>query len=152
MKSFDIDTVAACDAGAEIELTDPITNERTGQFVGIVGSHGKTWLRITDKYNDAERRRQFAAQKRNKVAEPRTGEELRREAVEMLAAASTSFRTVEYDDMGEVVPGSERPSITLDGQELTFSEANAIKLYTKRPVYKQQVDEGVANLENFIKG
>lgn len=135
MKNMDVDTVAACNAGAEIEFLHPVTNQPTGMFVTIVGKDSDIWQQLTNDSIDKERRRQFMAQKKGKVAEPRSKSETDREVVEMLAAGTTGFRDV-----------------VLDGEPLPFSEENAIKLYTKRPAFKQQVDEAIANLENFIKG
>lgn len=132
--NFDIDTVAACDAGAEIELLHPVTNEPTGMFVSVVGRDSTVFQGLIAKAADAERRRVFAAQKRGKVAEPKPYADSQREAVEMLAAATKGWRNV-----------------VLDGAELEFSEANAIKFYSKRPAFKTQIDEAIANLENFIK-
>lgn len=132
--NYDIDTVAACDAGAEIELLHPATNEPTGMFVSIVGRDSAVFQALIAKAADAERRRQFAAQKRGKVAEPKLYADSVREGIEMLAAATLGFK-----------------NIVLDGEPLSFSEANAVRFYTKRPAFKTQVDEAIANLENFIK-
>jgi hypothetical protein len=149
MTNMDVDTVAACDDGAEIELLHPVTNQPTGMFVGLVGKDGKIWQGIADRVNDAERRRQYQAQKRGKVAEPRSSAELKAEQIAMLAEASTSFRTVTRNAKGEIE--NEVPTITLDGVALNFSVENAAKLYAARPSFKTQADEGIAELGNFIK-
>jgi len=146
---FDIDTVAACDNGAEIELRHPTTDEPTGIMITVVGRDGKIWQGILARYNNAEKSRQFQAEKRGKKAEPKTYEQNIAEGSEMVAAGITGWRTVERDNMGEII--NEKASISLDGVDLPYSEANAIKYMSKRPAYKLQVDEGIADLTNFIK-
>lgn len=133
-KNFDIDTVAACDAGAEIELLHPTTSEPTGMFVSVVGRDSVLFSSLVAEAADTERRRQFAAQKRGKTAEPKRYAESMADGIAMLAKATTGFRNV-----------------VLNGSPLEFSEANAVKLYTARPAFKTQIDEAIANLENFIK-
>lgn len=146
---FDIDTVAACDAGAEIELLHPTTGQPTGMFITVVGKDSSVFQGLVSKAADAERRRQFAAQKRGKVAEPKLYADTQREGIEMLAASTTAFRT-EIADASTAGGKLSKAVLILDGAELAFSEDNAIKFYTKRPAFKTQIDEAIANLENFI--
>lgn len=148
-KNFDIDTVAACDAGADLELHHPTTDEPTGIFVGIVGKDGKIWQGILARNNNAERQRQYQAEKRGKKAEPKTYEQNIQEGTEMVASGTTHWYTVTRDAKGEII--AKRDTINFDGVELTWSEDNAIKYLGARPQFKTQVDEGIADLSNFIK-
>lgn len=152
MKNFDIDTVAACEAGAEIELLHPATNAPTGIFIKVIGKDSKAWRKIVNAAADAERFRQHQAEKRGKKADPKPQEQIEADASDMLSQATLGWRyeTIE----GE---GAERKVINhanvvpFGGTELPFTQANALKFYNERPSYKAQIDEGIANLENFIK-
>lgn len=151
-KAYDIDTVAACEAGAEIEMTHPVTGAGNGVFIKVVGVDSKRWQGILARSNDAERQRHHQAEKRGKKAEPKTQEQITAEGIAMLAEGVLGWRyeTIEGDGAERKVvnhPGV----IPFEGGELAFSEANAVKLFTARPQDKKAVDEGIADLANFIK-
>jgi hypothetical protein len=145
----DLDTVAASDKGAEIELMHPATKEPTGIFIGLLGKHSTVFQSIVNERTNQRLKDEALRAKRNKDFEPVTAEKVIDRAVELLAACSTHWRTVTKDSSGKVV--EEAPSITLRGEVLPFNANNAIRIYKAMPWVREQVDAGVGDLENFMK-
>jgi hypothetical protein len=129
-----LDTRAACDKGAEIELTHPITSEPLGVFISVVGKDSTAFREyMRDKIN-AMLRQEAMAKKRGKDVPPRMMEDSEAETVELLTVCTQGWRNV-----------------VLDGVDLPFSVQNAKKLYAEQLWVRKQVDDAIANLENFMK-
>jgi hypothetical protein len=117
------DTVAACDAGAEMELKDPFTGEPTGDFITVVGVDSSTF--------QESQRRAFDARVRKGDASA-SHDDVKAEVIGVLADCTRSWRI-----SGE------------DGQPLPFSRDAAIDLYTKYPRIKDQVNSFIGGVANF---
>lgn len=44
------------------------------------------------------------------------------------------------------------PAVRIDGDELTYSEDNAVRLYTRHPFIAEQVNRAAGNRKAFTKG
>lgn len=135
-KKFDIaqlDTVAACDKGAELELLHPSTSEPLGIFIKVLGKDSTMFREhVRDEVNDRIRREQMA-RKRGKDIEPTSVQAAEAKAIELLVLCTLGWR-----------------GMVLSGSELDFNVSNARKVYTDFPWIRKQVDEGIANLELFM--
>jgi hypothetical protein len=137
-----LDTVSACNAGAEIELMHPVTQKRLGIFVNVLGKDSdvcREHFRVTVNDN---LRKAAMAKKRGKDEEVQTYEKSLERGIDLLVACTLGWRTV--DD------GQETPTITMNGEAMAYTKANAKRLYEAMPWIKTQVDEAIVDLENFI--
>lgn len=142
-KDFDfseIDTVAACNKGFELQLVHPSTKAPLKVWLKIVGKDSDAFNAKVAEQRNADIRLASEAAKRGKQPKLKTHEESKREEAELLASCVIGFRCA---------GGSY---VMLKGQKLLYSEANVIKLLTEMPSIKEQVDGAVVNLENFLKG
>lgn len=128
-----LDTVKACNAGAEIELLHPVTKRPLGMFISILGKDSDAFNSYVEHSTDEDFRKAFQAQRKNKTPEPKYLAERKAESVALMVACTTGFRNVVFNG------------------PVTFSEANATKLYTELPWVKEQVDAAIVDYENFIK-
>lgn len=145
-----LDTIAASDKGAEIELTHPTSNKPLGLFVTILGKDSQIFREyVRDKVN-ARLRDQASADRRNKPLPPKTAEQADAEAVEALTLCTLGWRSQVRGPGGKLVEGSESPAWTIAGEELTFSVANAMRVYTDFLWIREQVDNAIGDLENFM--
>ncbi|WP_448508784.1 hypothetical protein [Immundisolibacter sp.] len=135
-KKFDIaelNTVKACDKGAELELLHPVTSEPLGIFIKVLGKDSTVFRdHIRDSVNDRIRREQMA-RKRGKDIEPTTVEKAESEAVDLLVLCTLGWR-----------------NMIMNGEAVEFNVPNARRIYTEYPWIRKQVDDGVANLELFM--
>lgn len=129
----------ACNKGYELELRHPVSFEPLGVFISVVGRESDAFQRHVRSRANTKLREQFAAQRRGKQDEPPTVENIEGEAVELLAVCTTAWRT------------GDKPTVTIAGEELAFSEANARRLYAEGWI-RAQVDEAVGDLGNFMPG
>lgn len=124
-----LDTSAACNQAVEIEIRHPITDEPLGVFISVLGRDSDIYQRkVRALANDAIDR-----QRRGKG--PKKLDEAEDDNIAALAAVTTGWRNV-----------------VLHGEELAFSVANARKLYTAVKPIREQVQEAVNDLENFLRG
>lgn len=136
-----LDTVAACDAGAEIELLHPVSKDPIGVFVSIRGKDSNAFKMHIRQSINAKLNQQRA--NRNRRAPQLTLESSEDEALDALVVCVTGWRTVEG--------GESFPHIKFNGEELTFNAVNAKRLMAALPWMKQQLDEEIGDLENFLK-
>lgn len=144
--SFDLDSLdtgAACDKGAEIELKHPTTNEPLGLFVTILGKDSQVFREHVKQDVNARIRREALASKRGKDVAPPTAEEAEDKATELLVICTLAWRQRNED-------GSFKDTITYKGEELSFNVPNAKTVYTNLLWFRRQVDEAIGDLENFI--
>lgn len=128
---FDLDLAANAEEGAAMTLKHPITGE-DATF------NGKP-IRIFLKGNDStafKNRLDFHRRKsgRNDRKEP-TIAEMEEQSADLLSVVTIGWENVPWEG----------------GELLEFSRENAKMLYKKRPWVRRQVDEFVAEAENFIK-
>ena len=135
-----LDSVGACNQGSEIELKHPVTNAPLGVFVGILGKDSDAFRdHVRFSVNEDFRRAQLA-KKRGKPEEAQTMEKNEARGVELLIACTTGWRT------------GKEPTLKIGSEQLQFNVANAKRVYENYPWIKAQVDEGIVDLENFMKG
>lgn len=135
----DLDTTAACDKGAEIELVHPVTRAPLGIFWGVLGRDSTAVQEHTRARYDADMRKAAQARKRGKDVDLLTQEQQVERGIELLVAASTHWRT-----------GSEA-TLKFEGEKLAFSKANATRVLQRMKWIRDQIDEAAADLENFMK-
>jgi len=145
----DLDTGKASDAGAEIELLHPTLKTPTGIFVGVLGKHSEVFREHIRERTNERIKREAAANKRGKEDETPTAEQVEEKAIELLVLCTTHWRSETRNDKGEVI--ESKPIIVHRGQELPFTVANAKMLYSRLIWMREQVDEAIGDLENFIK-
>lgn len=134
-----LDTVAACDAGAEIELRHPTTDTPLDIWISVLGRDSQVFKDYTRQSINARLRKEAMNRKRGRDPEVATVEAAEEDSTAALVACSQGWRT------GKV------QTLLFRGQELPFSSANALLVYTALPWIKRQVDEGIGDLANFLK-
>lgn len=134
-----LDTSTASDKGAKIPILHPVSKEPVGINITILGKHSSTFRELVrDNINKRVKQESLAA-RRGKPLDPRTAEEIEREALEMLVAC-----TMGWDS------GPDKPYIVFEDKKLEFSAQNALLVYSKLIWLREQIDEAIGDLENFI--
>lgn len=135
-----LDTSAASEKGARIEIVHPLSKEPLGIFITVLGKHSSTFRELVRDRINKRVKEESMASRRGKHLAPRTAEEIERDALEMLVAC-----TITWDS------GEGKNYITFEGQQLEFNAGNALTVYSKLIWLREQVDEAIGDLENFIK-
>lgn len=135
-----LDTAEASDKGARVELNHPTTNMPLGMFVTILGKHSQVFREIVRERVNKRVRDEANATRRNKQPDNYTAEQVEREAIELLVACTISW------DSGE-----GKPFLFFKGEELPYTMQNAITVYSEMIWIREQVDNAIGDLENFIK-
>lgn len=138
-KTIDLASLSAkeaCEKGFELELRHPVTNEPLGVFIGVVGSESEAFQQHVRKKANERLRKQFTAQRKGGDDAP-TIEQAESDAIDLLVACTTSWRT------------GDEPTIKHSGKSLEFNETNVRFLYAERWI-RAQVDEAVGDLGNFL--
>jgi hypothetical protein len=133
----DFDTVAASEAGAELQLINPVTKEPLDVFITLLGKDSETYRDYLRQNTNSRIRREAAAARKGVDANVVTAEEIEDKAIELLVVCSTGWRT------------GDKPTLTLKGETLPFTANNALRVYTEQLWVRRQVDSFVADLENF---
>ncbi len=144
-----LDTGAASDAGAEIELLHPTTSTPLGIFISVLGKDSAIFRDHVKEQVNARIRKEALAQRRGKPLDPSTAEEAEEKAIELLVLCTLGWRSSTKDAKGLIV--TDEPTITMGGEKLAFNVANAKRVYTQSIWIRRQVDEAIGDLENFIK-
>lgn len=144
-----LDTAAASDKGARIPIVHPTTKEPVGIFVKVLGKHSEIFRELVRERANKRIAEESMAVRRGKPSAPRTAEQVEQEALEMLVACTTGWETELKNAKGEVV--ETVPTIRLGEDRLTWSVATGLEVYRKFIWLRQQVDDGIGDLENFIK-
>lgn len=134
-----LDTVAACDAGAEIELLHPTTDAPLGIFISVLGRDSRVFKDYTRQSINTRLRKEAVNRKRGRDPEVATVEAAEEDSTAALVACTQGWRT------GDV------KTLLFKGQALPFSPPNALLVYNALPWIKRQVDEGIGDLANFLK-
>lgn len=123
-----LDPSKAANEGFEFELIHPVTKAPLGQFITIYGRDSDTYQDLQhDRFNETMRARMA-----NGEGKIKTSQEIDAQELELLVACTKGFRNVNFSG------------------ELSFTHANAIKLYSVAWV-RQQVNTAINDIGNFIK-
>jgi len=128
------DTRGGSNQGAEIELKDPRDGKTgLGVFIKVMGPD-------SHKFREAlllgarKRREAFMRDNRNES----TPQEIEEGQAELFAALTLGWR--DGDD----------PALQLDGERVEFSEAAARDFYLEYPRFRQQIDQFISSVANFM--
>lgn len=138
-----LDTVTACDKGTEIELHHPVTNRGLGIFWSLLGRDSQVFRDHIRQNIDEATRRAANAKKRGKEDVPDTADKQEQRGIELLAACSTGWR---YGDV-KAFPFQKKGTPV---EDLPFTQANVKRVLTELPEVRRQIDEAMADLENFM--
>jgi hypothetical protein len=145
----DLDSSTASDNGARIPILHPTRKEPIGIHITILGKHSSIFRELVrDRINKRVKAESMAA-RRGKPLEPKTAEQVEQEALEMLVACTTGWDTEIKDKDGKVK--ETKPTIRFREQDLQFNAQNALTIYSHILWIREQVDEAIGDLENFIK-
>lgn len=143
-----LDSVSAANAGFEVQLYHPGTKEDLGIFIKVLGkdsdAHEKLFQMQQGRRIDKLAKGGFRT--RGSVS-PQAVE---RDALELLAACTTSWRTVE-EDKDDPKLEHAKPVLLLDGEEIPCTRENAVRIYKAYPWIREQVDDAVNDRANFLK-
>lgn len=133
--SFDLnslDTIAACNKPFEVEIKD-VHGNPTGFFISVLGRDSDVYRKLVREEADAELRQQARGKR-----EPESIDKIEDKNLKGLVAATVSWRF------------GESKTVPLDGEELECTPANARKVYERLLPVRNQVQEAIANVENFM--
>lgn len=128
-----LDLTAASNKGFELELAHPVSRKPLGVFITVLGKDSSAFRDHTREKVNERLRRNFEAQRKGKDQPIPTIDQSEKEAAELLAAVTVSWRNV-----------------TVNGEALECTSANAKRLYLDHHWIREQVDEAVADLGNFM--
>jgi hypothetical protein len=135
-KGFDLgslDTFEACNKPAEIEIVHPVNGAPTGVFFSVLGKDSDTYRgRVRALADEALRKQAFGKVQPEKI------DDLEKKNIAALVAATVGWRT------------GDEPVVTVKGEKLEFSPANARKVYEALLPVREQVMEALNNLGNFM--
>lgn len=140
-----LNTVEGANQGFELRLCDPATNDDLDIYITVLG-------RDSDEYrtlSNTQQQKRISKMSRSGTfkAGAVSTQEFERDALELLAAVTKSWRQV----VKEGDQSKELTTLTVNGEELVFSKANAMRLYKEYPWVKEQVDAAVVDRANFLK-
>lgn len=134
----ELDTVTAANAGLEISLRHPATQEPIGMHITVMGRDSDAFREMQAQQN---RGRLDRAVRAGSLKKGMLREQVDRDAIRLLAACTRSWRQ----------DGVEGGTLTVDGVEVECTAAAAEDLYTKYPWVREQVDEAVMDRANFLQ-
>jgi hypothetical protein len=135
-----LDTTTACNSGAQIELRHPATNVPLGIFIGVLGRDSDVFKEYIRTSINSQLRKEAMAKKRGRDVDVATMEQREVESIELLVTCTTGWNS-----------GDDNPTITMEGEALPFNISNAKRVYTKMSWIRDQVNQGIGDLENFLK-
>jgi hypothetical protein len=138
-KVFDLaglDTVKASNEGAEIELKHPVTNEPIGAFITVVGKDGDTYREFQRKKFNEYLRAEAVARAKGKTGQVnKSAEDYEDDMLTLLVSCTKAWR-----------------NIVFEGNNLPFTAENIRRLYKNVPWVRDQVNDAIGDLGNFLKG
>ncbi len=134
-----LDTTTASDKGARIPMVHPISKEPIGVFVTVLGKHSETFRELVRERANEGIKKSSERARRGKQMPVRTAEELEREALELLIACTMGWDSGEGENY-----------ILFQGTQYEFNAKNGMLLYSKLIWLRDQVDDAIGDLENFI--
>ena len=131
-----LDTVKGSNAGFEVSIYNPATNEDLGLFITVLGKDSDEFQKVSRAQQKKRMEKMSKGGFRNANVPI---EVMESDGLQLLAAVTKSWRQ------------GDKQTVTLDGQELTCTKENAVALYERFPWIKEQVDTAVGDRANFIK-
>lgn len=144
-----LDTISACDKGAEIELQHPVTKDPIGIFITILGKDSTVFREHIKDRVDSRIRQEALAERRGKPLPTPNSAQAELEATDLLTLCTVGWRQASKDENGNVV---SKDTITHKKEELAFTTPNVKRLYQSLPWVRQQVDKAIGDMENFMPG
>ena len=117
-------TVEAHEAGAEVQINNPLTGKKTDIYIKVAGMDSKAYRKA---------RHAALREAALKVADGEVDEDAL--ASNMLAEATTGWRGVESK-----------------GKPIAFSKDKAVDIYLNSPSIRDQVDRFISDRSNFTNG
>lgn len=131
-----LDTISACNTPKEFELVHPTSRVGLGIFWSVLGKDSDTYRGRIRAMADENLRRGNAGL----APMDNTLSKLEAKNIDTLAAVTTGWR-------------SDKPGIvTFKGEELAFTPDNVRRVLTELPAAREQVQEQVNNLGNWLDG
>ena len=127
-KGFDIeslDTVTACEEGADLEIVHPRTGEPLGIIISVVGADSPTYRSELHKLANKRAKRGRGVL---------NSESIEADNIELLVACTRGWSGLDYK-----------------GAALAFSPANARMVYKDFVWLREQVDAFIGDRANFLK-
>lgn len=145
-----LDTVAASDKGADIVIVHPVNKEPIGIFVTVLGKHSEAFRELVKERSDKRIREEALNARRGKFGKIKTAEEYEFEAIEMLCACTIGWGKCTVGKDGEII---EKTSDTFlfNSEQLPWNVKNGKAVYGRLIWLRQQVDDAIGDLENFMK-
>jgi hypothetical protein len=128
-----LDTRAACNAGAVIDILDTHQN-KTGVKITVLGKDSDAFREMQRENIDAAKRRAHLARQKNKPIPVQTQAEEEAEGIRLLVACTLGWE-----------------NMTVDGKDLEFNVPNALMVYERFPEVMRQVDAAIGDLELFTR-
>lgn len=125
-------------------LSKHVEKQEAGIDVVLKGMDGETPLGVTIRVAGPDSKR--AQQANEEITDEMIDEG---EGNTRLKARERTRRAIQF--LAKLTIGWE-PAIVIDGEELKYSEENAIKLYTRFKFIRDQVDVAAGNRKRFMQG
>jgi len=131
-----LDTVQGSNAGFEVAIYSPATNEDLGLFITVLGKDSDVFQKVS------------RSQQKKRIEKMNKGgfrnmnvpiESIEADNIQLLAEATKSWRQ------------GDKQTITVEGKELACTSENAASLYERFPWIKEQVDTAAGDRANFIR-
>ena len=131
-----VDTIAACNKPFDMELVHPVSRVGLGVFFSLVGKD-------SDIYR--ARVRAMADSRLRGAKDDDSLDKLEAKNIDAIVAANVAWWTV--------VDGKKLDGIvTLGGEKLDFTPANQRTVFTKILPAREQAQEAINDLGNFMRG
>lgn len=143
--SFDlasINTGAAADRGATVNIQHPISGAALGIEITVLGSDSREFKRLQRE----QQNRRLKNQAKNRGKLKLTAEELEEESLATICALVIAWRQKNDD-------GSWKNTLTINGQELECNDDNKRRIFSDLGFnwLREQVDEEIGDRDSFLK-
>ena len=136
-----LDTRAACDIPSEIELKHPATSEPLGIFISVLGKDSTPYKTAVKALRNAAFKKAGMAQRKGQKVEFTTADDIDANSIDLVVAATVAWR----DGL------NNKATLTIDGAEIACTPETAKAFYQRFEWVKEQIDEYIEDLENFMK-
>ena len=131
-----LDTIKGSNAGFEVSIYNPATNEDLGLFITVLGKDFDEFQKVS---RAQQKRRMDKLTKGGFRGANIPLESIEQDAIDLLASLTKGWKQ------------EDKAPITLDGEELACTKENAVAVYERFPWIKEQIDAAIGDRANFIK-